>query len=40
VKGERGVGVSDVTVNNTKVCDTFGWNPRITIENGIQEMLK
>ena len=40
VNGERIEGVSNVVINNTKICDTFNWTPRITIENGILGMLK
>tara|TARA_B110001450_G_scaffold21907_1_gene19645 strand:+ start:7731 stop:8543 length:813 start_codon:yes stop_codon:yes gene_type:complete len=39
VSGKRIEGISNVVINNTKISDTFSWNPCITIENGIQGML-
>jgi len=40
VKGERKEANFDIVIENIKICETFGWRPRIDIENGIREILR
>jgi len=39
VNGERKEERSDIVIDNTKICETFGWCPRLDIEQGIRAIL-